>query len=82
MKIKRDPQTLKKLRHELEAKPRLFRDIDKMSDEELADAVDQFMNRMMAWGKQIREAGEALVRSSAGMGKAAADLTRALERRA
>lgn len=84
MKIKRDPETLTKLRQELKAKPGLFRNVDKMSDEEMADSVDQFLDGMVALGRElrprIREAVEAMNRAGKNLGRAATELRLAMER--
>jgi hypothetical protein len=81
MKIKRDPETLKRLRAQLAASPGWFPELDKLSDEEMADSVERSMNALIDMGPKLRQSAEDMASAMGRAMKPAVEFARAMEDR-
>ena len=81
MKIKHEQESLHKLREFMAMHPGVMPDLDEISDEEVADRLETFVNSMAAIAPKIREAAQEMTREMTRALKAAADFGRAMESR-
>jgi hypothetical protein len=81
VKIKRDPESLRQVRKAFEQSPGWFPkyQLDKLTDEELADAADHFLATFVQWAPRLREAVKPMAATVARLGERLRDFDRAFD---
>lgn len=81
MKIKRDPESLRQVRRVFEQSPGWFpkHQLDKLTDEELADVAERYLATFAQWAPRLREAVKPMAATVARLGERLRGFDRAFQ---